>query len=136
MSRSNGLNHKPVLSRYYAPPVPLVPTPSRPAQQQKGNVTAISLYPALHTTASRNKLESLETLTKSPLRLSRRYEKVLMLLTEGLTNNEIATHLGLTRYTVSNYVRTLYDITGLSSRVSLALFGVRREEEQDMRSSK
>jgi len=53
--------------------------------------------------------------------LTKREEEVASLVAEGLTNQEVAKRLGLSRHTVGNYLFKCYDKLGLSSRVEFVL---------------
>lgn len=78
-----------------------------------------------------------ELINVSPLRvvdarglrlLAKRETQVVELVAEGLTNREIATKLGLSEHTVSNYLFRIYNKLGLSSRVELVLYVVRQRQ--------
>lgn len=56
------------------------------------------------------------------LELSQRDWKILALAAEGMTAGAIAHHLGLSMYYVKNLIKHLYDVTGMSNRVELALW--------------
>jgi DNA-binding NarL/FixJ family response regulator len=45
----------------------------------------------------------------------------------GLRNKEIAASVGTTELVVKNYVRRLFDKTGMSTRIELALWCVAKE---------
>jgi len=51
--------------------------------------------------------------------LSKRELEVVQCLVQGLTNHEIAGHLGLSQHTVKNYLFRIFDKLGVSSRVEL-----------------
>jgi len=61
--------------------------------------------------------------------LTTRESEVARLVTEGLTNREIATKLGLSEHTIKNYIFRVFDKTGVSSRVGLLLFAMSRKEQ-------
>ena len=63
------------------------------------------------------------------LLLTARESEVTQLVTEGLTNREIAAKLGLSEHTVKNYIFRIFDKTGVSSRVALVLFAMSRREQ-------
>jgi DNA-binding NarL/FixJ family response regulator len=48
--------------------------------------------------------------------------KVVALLVQGCKNKEIALRLGTTEQVIKNYLRSIYDKTGVSDRLELALF--------------
>jgi len=51
--------------------------------------------------------------------LSKRELEVVRSLAEGLTNREIAEHLGLSQHTIKNYLFRIFDKLGVSSRMEL-----------------
>src|SRR5262249_49826387 len=57
-------------------------------------------------------------MTTNPL--SQREQEVLKLAVDGLTNDEIATHLRISRRTVETHVRTVFHKTGATRRTQLA----------------
>lgn len=58
--------------------------------------------------------------------LSRREMEVVTSVAQGLTNREIAKHLGLSEHTVKNYLFRIYDKVGVSSRVELLFLTLSR----------
>jgi DNA-binding NarL/FixJ family response regulator len=54
--------------------------------------------------------------------LSKRQEEVAQLVSEGLTNKEVSSQLGLSEHTVRNYVNKIFERLGLSTRVELVLY--------------
>lgn len=54
--------------------------------------------------------------------LTRREDQVAALVSEGLTNREVAARLGLSEHTVSNYLFKIYEKLGISSRVEFVLY--------------
>lgn len=52
---------------------------------------------------------------------------IIALLTEGMTNKEIAKDAGTTENMVKNYLRVIFDKTGMFSRLELALWNVTRD---------
>jgi two-component system nitrate/nitrite response regulator NarL len=61
-------------------------------------------------------------------RLTPREAEVVHLLADGLSTREISQKLNLSEHTIRNYLSTIYDKLGVSSRVELALYAVAREE--------
>ncbi|HJV04714.1 MAG TPA: response regulator transcription factor, partial [Actinomycetota bacterium] len=57
--------------------------------------------------------------------LSPRYVDVLRLMAEGRTNREIALELGLSIYTVKNYVERIYERLGARDRVQAVTIALR-----------
>lgn len=60
---------------------------------------------------------------------SRREQRVIELVAQGLKNREVADQIGTTEHVVKNYLRTIYDKLGLWNRVELALWYEARREE-------
>jgi two-component system nitrate/nitrite response regulator NarL len=61
--------------------------------------------------------------------LASRETEVANLVAIGLPNKEIAVKLGITEHTVSNYLFRIYNKLGISSRVELVLYVMKRREE-------
>jgi DNA-binding CsgD family transcriptional regulator len=61
-------------------------------------------------------------------RMTHREAEVGHLLAYGLSTEEISQKLALTEHTIRNYLSTIYDKLGVSSRVELALYAVARED--------
>ena len=59
--------------------------------------------------------------------LSRREQEVLTLLSEGLSNRDIAERLFLSRKTVEHHVRSLFAKLGVANRAEAAAYAVRRQ---------
>jgi DNA-binding NarL/FixJ family response regulator len=59
--------------------------------------------------------------------LSEREWRITRLVSQGLKNEEIASEIGTTHHVVKNYIRVVYDKTGMGSRLELALWYVSRE---------
>ncbi len=57
-------------------------------------------------------------------RLTPKEIKIVALIVQGYKNKEIATHLGTTEQVIKNYLRNVYDKTGVSDRLELALFTI------------
>jgi DNA-binding NarL/FixJ family response regulator len=56
--------------------------------------------------------------------LTKREEAVVALLSEGLTNKDIARELNLSEHTVKNYLFHIFDKLGISSRIELVLYAL------------
>jgi DNA-binding NarL/FixJ family response regulator len=56
--------------------------------------------------------------------LSPKQWRIVELLSEGDTNSEIAAKVGNTVMVIKNYLRVIYDITGMDNRLELALWYV------------
>ena len=61
-------------------------------------------------------------------RLTPREVDVVHLLAEGMSTREISLKLMLTEHTVRNYLSSIYDKLGVSTRVELALYAITRED--------
>jgi len=55
-------------------------------------------------------------------RLTPKEMQIVALIVQGCKNKEIATQLGTKEQVIKNYLRTIYDKTGVSDRLELALF--------------
>lgn len=62
--------------------------------------------------------------------LSPREEAILRLITQGLTNKEIAVSLNIAVPTVNQFVNRLFLKTGMHNRTQLAVFAVQGYETQ------
>jgi two-component system nitrate/nitrite response regulator NarL len=58
--------------------------------------------------------------------LTKREIDVVKLVVDGNTNRDVAQKLGLTEHTVSNYLFRIYEKLGISSRVELVLYSLKR----------
>lgn len=58
--------------------------------------------------------------------LSRREMEVLALMTKGMSNKEIATHLSISHQTVKNHVTSILRKLGVEDRTQAALYALRR----------
>jgi len=61
-------------------------------------------------------------------RLTPREAEVVHLLADGLSTRDIGRKLTLSEHTIRNYLSSIYDKLGVSSRVELALYAVARED--------
>jgi DNA-binding CsgD family transcriptional regulator len=50
--------------------------------------------------------------------------RIVALIVQGCKNREIATRLKTTEQVIKNYLRSIYDKTGVSDRLELALFTI------------
>ena len=57
-------------------------------------------------------------------RLTPKELKITALIVQGCKNKEIAVRLGTTEQVIKNYLRSIYDKTGVSDRLELALFTI------------
>lgn len=55
-------------------------------------------------------------------RLTPKEMQIVALIAQGLKNKAIATQLGTKEQVIKNYLRTIYDKTGVSDRLELAIF--------------
>jgi DNA-binding NarL/FixJ family response regulator len=58
--------------------------------------------------------------------LTKRENDVVKLVVDGFSNRDVAERLGLTEHTVSNYLFRIYEKLGISSRVELVLYSLKR----------
>ncbi|MGH9773815.1 MAG: response regulator transcription factor [Candidatus Acidiferrales bacterium] len=61
--------------------------------------------------------------------LTRRENQVVRLVADGLSNRGVASKLGLSEHTVSNYLFRIYEKLGISSRVELILYVLNQDRE-------
>jgi DNA-binding NarL/FixJ family response regulator len=59
--------------------------------------------------------------------LTPRQWQIVELVAEGMRNREIGQRLGLTETSIKNYLRKIYDTTGMSTRVELALWHIAKK---------
>ena len=59
--------------------------------------------------------------------LTKRETDVVKLVVDGYANRDVAEKLGLTEHTVSNYLFRIYEKLGISSRVELVLYSLKRQ---------
>jgi DNA-binding NarL/FixJ family response regulator len=62
--------------------------------------------------------------------LSRREKQIIEALLKGRTNKEIAQQLGVSHQTIKNQLTTLYRKVGVSGRLELVLWAIKRRDEQ------
>ena len=63
---------------------------------------------------------------RNAVSLTPREQDVLRGIVDGCSNREIAIRLGISEDTIKHHVSSLFDKTGASTRVELALFAVHR----------
>jgi len=68
--------------------------------------------------------------SRSSNALTKREEEVVKLVTEGMTNREISRNLNLSEHTVRNYLFRIFNKTGTSTRLELALCESSRRQSQ------
>jgi DNA-binding NarL/FixJ family response regulator len=61
--------------------------------------------------------------------LTPREEQVVALVSDGLTNREVAVELGLSEHTIKKYLLRIFDKVGVSSRVELVLYAMSHGEK-------
>jgi two-component system, NarL family, nitrate/nitrite response regulator NarL len=60
-----------------------------------------------------------------PFQLTRREREIISAVAQGSTNREVAAQLSITEDTVKHHLSNIFDKTGVSTRLELALFAVR-----------
>jgi DNA-binding NarL/FixJ family response regulator len=76
-------------------------------------------------------LPTLQVLTASGEKLlTSREEQVVALVSDGLSNRNIATELGISEHTVKKYLFRIFDKLGISHRVELVLYAVHHGASQ------
>jgi DNA-binding NarL/FixJ family response regulator len=99
------------------------------------NVTGPALVECVHSVAAGNVwLPPQLMVTDSPEedmvgtrvrdRLTPKEMRIVALIVQGCKNREIATRLKTTEQVIKNYLRSVYDKTGVSDRLELALFTI------------
>jgi DNA-binding CsgD family transcriptional regulator len=64
-------------------------------------------------------------------RLTPKEMKIVALIVQGCKNREIGLRLGTTEQVIKNYLRAIYDKTGVSDRLELALFTIHHRTLSD-----
>ena len=77
--------------------------------------------------AYRSQAASLVSPRNQP-RLSPKEMSIITCITQGKRNKEIAFQLGTTEQVIKNYLRSIYDKTGVSDRLELALFTIHHRQ--------
>ena len=62
----------------------------------------------------------------SHIRLTRREREIVTAILDGCTNHEIARRFTVSEQTVKNYLSSIYNKVGVSSRLELALVAIQR----------
>jgi len=62
------------------------------------------------------------------MHITPREQQVIALVAEGCSNREIAKIIGTTQNVVENYLRSIYDKTGMWGRLELALWYVKENQ--------
>jgi len=84
-------------------------------------VAAGETWQPLHSSTSEIVEEDLVG-TRVRDRLTPKEMRIVALIVQGCKNREIATRLKTTKQVIKNYLRSIYDKTGVSDRLELALF--------------
>jgi two-component system, NarL family, nitrate/nitrite response regulator NarL len=66
-------------------------------------------------------------------RLTEREWKLVAAVARGLTNDQIAGELGTTEHVVKNYLRIVFDKTGMDSRLELALWYMTHQDSNEVK---
>ena len=76
--------------------------------------------------AFRSQKDALTSLRSQP-RLSAKELAIIAYVTQGMRNKEIASQLGTSEQVIKNHLRKLYDKLGVSDRIELALYWLKRQ---------
>jgi two-component system nitrate/nitrite response regulator NarL len=60
--------------------------------------------------------------------LTERQWQIVRMVTEGMMNKEIGAAIGITELGMKNHLHRIFDVTGMNSRLELALWYLGREE--------
>lgn len=86
-----------------------------------GNSPTTSNSSSDHSTGATSADQSANRLTDAADPLTDREKEICVLITEGLSNKQIAERLYISEGTVKNYISSIYDKTGIHDRVKLTL---------------
>ena len=86
-----------------------------------GNSSTTSNSSSDHSTGASSADQSANRLTDAADPLTDREKEICVLITEGLSNKQIAERLYISEGTVKNYISSIYDKTGIHDRVKLTL---------------
>jgi DNA-binding NarL/FixJ family response regulator len=87
------------------------------------------LTASLFTQIVDSALQSERGIPDSAIRLTNREKEIVDLISEGLSNKEIATRLHIATHTVKSHVHNILEKLTLSSRLQIAAFARRRGAE-------
>jgi DNA-binding NarL/FixJ family response regulator len=87
------------------------------------------LTASLFTQIVETAIESGKGIPESAIQLTRREKEIVDLISEGLSNKEIAVRLHIATHTVKSHVHNILEKLALSSRLQIAAFARREEPE-------
>jgi DNA-binding NarL/FixJ family response regulator len=87
------------------------------------------LTASLFTQILKSALESEKGIPDSAIQLTKREKEIVDLISEGLSNKEIAVRLHIATHTVKSHVHNILEKLMLSSRLQIAAFARRQEPE-------
>jgi DNA-binding NarL/FixJ family response regulator len=93
------------------------------------NVLPTVLTTSLFTQIVDSALKSGEGLPDEAIKLTQREREIVDLISQGMSNKEIAIHLHIATYTVKSHVHNILEKLALSSRLQIAAFA--RKEQSD-----
>ena len=111
---------------------------SASVQEYLGTIRAVArgekvlpamLTASLFTQIVESALESEQGIPESAIQLTQREKEVVGLISEGLSNKEIATRLHIATHTVKSHVHNILEKLTLSSRLQIAAFARGKETE-------
>jgi DNA-binding NarL/FixJ family response regulator len=111
---------------------------SASVQEYVGTIRAVArgekvlpamLTASLFTQIVESALESEQGIPESAIQLTQREKEVVDLISEGLSNKEIATRLHIATHTVKSHVHNILEKLTLSSRLQIAAFARGKETE-------
>ena len=87
------------------------------------------LTSSLFTQIVETALESASGIPEGAIRLTQREKEIVDLISDGLSNKEIAVRLHIATHTVKSHVHNILEKLALSSRLQIAAFARRQESE-------
>jgi DNA-binding NarL/FixJ family response regulator len=87
------------------------------------------LTASLFTQIVESAIESGKGIPESAIQLTKREKEIVDLISEGLSNKEIAVRLHIATHTVKSHVHNILEKLALSSRLQIAAFARREEPE-------